>query len=65
VIGTYHKCVAETVARFDGFVAKYMGDGVLSGPGWRSLKPSTSCASSSRSRCASASPPALGRPCQA
>ena len=28
VIGTYHKCVAETVARFDGFVAKYMGDGV-------------------------------------
>ena len=29
VIGTYHKCVAETVGRFDGFVAKYMGDGVL------------------------------------
>jgi class 3 adenylate cyclase/predicted ATPase len=29
VIGTYHKCVRETVARFDGFVAKYMGDGVL------------------------------------
>jgi class 3 adenylate cyclase len=29
VIGSYHKCVAETVARFDGFVAKYMGDGVL------------------------------------
>jgi class 3 adenylate cyclase len=29
VIGAYHKCVAETVARFDGFVAKYMGDGVL------------------------------------
>ena len=29
VIGTYHKCVAETVDRFDGFVAKYMGDGVL------------------------------------
>jgi class 3 adenylate cyclase len=28
-IGAYHKCVAETVARFDGFVAKYMGDGVL------------------------------------
>ena len=23
------RCVAETVARFDGFVAKYMGDGVL------------------------------------
>jgi class 3 adenylate cyclase len=29
VIGAYHKCVGETVARFDGFVAKYMGDGVL------------------------------------
>ena len=25
MIGAYHKCVAETVARFDGFVAKYMG----------------------------------------
>jgi class 3 adenylate cyclase len=29
LIGAYHKCVAETVAQFDGFVAKYMGDGVL------------------------------------
>jgi predicted ATPase len=29
VISAYHKCVAEIVARFDGFVAKYMGDGVL------------------------------------
>jgi class 3 adenylate cyclase/nucleoside-triphosphatase THEP1 len=29
VIGAYHRCVAETVAPFDGFVAKYMGDGVL------------------------------------
>jgi class 3 adenylate cyclase/predicted ATPase len=29
VIGAYHKCVADTVAGFDGFVAKYMGDGVL------------------------------------
>jgi class 3 adenylate cyclase len=29
VMGVYHRCVAETVARFDGFVAKYMGDGVL------------------------------------
>jgi len=29
VIGAYHKCVAETVAGFGGFVAKYMGDGVL------------------------------------
>jgi class 3 adenylate cyclase len=29
VIGAYHRCVAKTVARFDGFIAKYMGDGVL------------------------------------
>ena len=29
VIGSYHKCVADTVSRHDGFVAKYMGDGVL------------------------------------
>jgi class 3 adenylate cyclase len=29
VIGAYHKCVTESVARFGGFVAKYMGDGVL------------------------------------
>ena len=29
VIAAYHKCVAETVRRFGGFVAKYMGDGVL------------------------------------
>jgi class 3 adenylate cyclase/predicted ATPase len=29
IISAYHKCVAETVRRFDGFVAKYMGDGVL------------------------------------
>jgi len=29
VIGAYHRCCAETVERFGGFVAKYMGDGVL------------------------------------
>src|SRR6516164_5237917 len=29
IIGVYHRCAAETVGRFDGFVAKYMGDGVL------------------------------------
>src|SRR6202521_632400 len=29
VISAYQKCVAETVRRFDGFVAKYMGDGVF------------------------------------
>ena len=29
IVGVYHRCVADTVARFGGFVAKYMGDGVL------------------------------------
>jgi len=29
VIGAYHRCVGETVRRFDGFVARYMGDGAL------------------------------------
>ena len=29
IISAYQKCVAETVGRFGGFVAKYMGDGVL------------------------------------
>jgi class 3 adenylate cyclase len=29
IVGVYHRCVADTVARFSGFVAKYMGDGVL------------------------------------
>jgi class 3 adenylate cyclase len=29
LIGDYHRIVSQTVGRFDGFVAKYMGDGVL------------------------------------
>jgi class 3 adenylate cyclase len=29
VIGAYHKCVAQALSRFGGFVARYMGDGVL------------------------------------
>jgi class 3 adenylate cyclase/tRNA A37 threonylcarbamoyladenosine biosynthesis protein TsaE len=29
VISAYQKCVAEVVRRFSGFVAKYLGDGVL------------------------------------
>jgi class 3 adenylate cyclase/predicted ATPase len=29
VISAYQKCVAETVRHFGGFVAKYLGDGVL------------------------------------
>ena len=33
VISTYQKCVAETVQRLGGFIAKYMGDG-----GWSSAR---------------------------
>ena len=29
IVSAYQKCVAETVGRFGGFVAKYLGDGVL------------------------------------
>ena len=29
LINAYHKVCAECIARFDGYVAKYMGDGVL------------------------------------
>jgi class 3 adenylate cyclase len=29
IIGAYHECVAETIGKYDGFVARYMGDGVL------------------------------------
>jgi class 3 adenylate cyclase/predicted ATPase len=29
VIGAYQKCVADVIDRFDGFVAKYLGDGIL------------------------------------
>jgi class 3 adenylate cyclase len=29
VIGAYQDCCAQVIARFDGHVAKYLGDGVL------------------------------------
>jgi class 3 adenylate cyclase/predicted ATPase len=29
IISAYQKCVTDSVRRFDGFLAKYMGDGVL------------------------------------
>ncbi|HME26743.1 MAG TPA: AAA family ATPase [Acetobacteraceae bacterium] len=29
VVATYHRCVTEHVTRFGGFLARYMGDGVL------------------------------------
>jgi class 3 adenylate cyclase len=47
VISAYHRCVAEEVRRFDGFVAKYMGDGVLGYFAFRALTrtmPSGPCA---------------------
>ena len=68
VIGAYHRCVAEAVRRFDGFVAKYMGDGVLVYFGFpraheddaeRAVRAGLGCAVSparTRWRCASASP---------
>lgn len=29
VIGAYHGCIAEVIARYEGVIARYMGDGVL------------------------------------
>ena len=29
IVGAYHRCVTDTVGHFGGFVARYMGDGVL------------------------------------
>jgi class 3 adenylate cyclase/predicted ATPase len=34
VIRAYHRCCSEAVERWDGHVAKYMGDGVLAYFGW-------------------------------
>ena len=34
VIRTYQSCVATTIRRFDGFIARYVGDGVLIYFGW-------------------------------
>jgi class 3 adenylate cyclase len=34
VIGAYHRCVTAVVERAGGFVAKYMGDGVLAYSGY-------------------------------
>ena len=29
IVAAYHRCVAEVIERFEGYVAKYLGDGVL------------------------------------
>jgi class 3 adenylate cyclase len=34
VIRAYHRCVAAVVERFEGHVAKYLGDGILAYLGW-------------------------------
>jgi class 3 adenylate cyclase/tetratricopeptide (TPR) repeat protein len=34
VIRTYQECVATTIRQFDGFIARYVGDGVLIYFGW-------------------------------
>ncbi len=34
VIRTYQACVADTIRQFDGFIARYVGDGVLIYFGW-------------------------------
>ncbi len=34
VIRTYQECVATTIQQFDGFIARYVGDGVLIYFGW-------------------------------
>jgi class 3 adenylate cyclase len=69
VIGAYHKCVAQTVGRFGGFVARYMGDGAIRkrtkttpsgrcGADWRSSKRLESWAALSRYKYESALAPA-------
>jgi class 3 adenylate cyclase len=47
VIGTYHRCCAEVITQSDGFVARYLGDGVLAYFGIRrpmKTTPSRQCA---------------------
>ena len=34
LIRSYQSCVASAIARFDGFIARYVGDGVLIYFGW-------------------------------
>ena len=34
VVGSYHRAAAETITRYGGHVAKYLGDGVMAYFGW-------------------------------
>jgi len=61
VIGAYHRCVAAAIERAGGFVAKYMGDGVLAYFGYpppTSMMPSGRCAAGWRwwRRCSGSTP---------
>ncbi len=72
VIGAYHRCCAKVIGRGGGFVAKYMGDGILVYFGYprahedeaeRAMRAglavveAAAASPRSRWRCASASPP--------
>jgi class 3 adenylate cyclase len=57
VISAYHKCVAEIVRRLDGFVAQYLGDGVLVYFGRRRRPRSLTPRTRSRMRARSVTPP--------
>jgi class 3 adenylate cyclase len=49
VIRAYQECCTEVVERWDGHIAKYMGDGVLAYFGWPTrTRPSGRCARASR-----------------
>jgi class 3 adenylate cyclase len=68
VVGAYHRCCTDLITEAGGFVAKYMGDGVLAYFGYRwptSMTPSTLCGPDlpwSRRRRSSRPPPAF--PCR-
>jgi hypothetical protein len=51
LIGAYHRCVADTVARFSGFVAKYMGDRVRGVTPTRYSRSSRVCSALRQWRC--------------
>jgi tetratricopeptide (TPR) repeat protein len=66
VIGAYHRCAAETAEGFSGFVARFMGDGVLVYFGYPQAhedvaRPTTSTAHSTRSSTISSAPCASPR----
>jgi SAM domain (Sterile alpha motif)/Adenylate and Guanylate cyclase catalytic domain len=74
VIGTYHRCCTKVIGPSGGFVAKYMGDGVLAysairgstmpsgrcGPGWCSLTRLRGSTPQPRCRCRCGSGSPLG-----